>query len=489
MGSISKTTFAKSSIWKMSESLLTRGVSLIISILLARIILPADYGIVEVTSIFISFCTIVVQNGLSTALIRKKEVSDEDFSHAFIVGLVIAVVMYGAFFFIAPFIADFYEEPLITPVIRVQMLSLFLYALGNVRTAIITREFKFKSLCIISFISNLIGGVISVIMANNGFGVWALVYHTLMVDGISAILLFTVVKWKMTWNFSMQKFRETFVFSASVLLTSLLDFCANNILTAIYGKVYSVEDLAYKGKGGMFPELICLHTYGAITSVMLPTMAAEQSENEKLKSITRRMVKMTAYIIFPMMAGLAAVGDKLIPFLLTDVWMPAVPMLTATCIYYAANPFRSINMQLIYAKGEVKRAVRIETFRSIMLVGIGLICIFALKVSIYVAVYINCILAVVVAVLTQIEAKRMIGYEFSEWISDMSIPALMSVAMLAVVRLSGMLSTSLFLSLVLEVAVGVVLYFVLSVAIKPQGFKDITEILRDMIQKRKGAAQ
>jgi len=483
LANINKKVFVSSAAWKMVESLSTRGVSLLISILLARLLLPEDYGIVALTAIFINLSSSLVASGLGTALVRKEDVDNVDYTTVFIFCMIVAAVLYVVCFFAAPFIADFYEEPMIKPVLRVQMLSLFLCALGVVRGAMITRQFQFKAQFITNFIATVIGGVTGIVMAYAGLGVWALVFYTLIQSGSYSFILFFFVKWKPSKELSFKRMKSLLSFSSFVLFAGVLDFLGNNIPGTVYGKHYSVEVLGYTSKGGQLPELICLHTFGAISGVLLPAMAETQSDLPRLKAMTRKIASMSAFILIPMMIGLAFVGERTIIFLFTEKWLPAAPFLITSCIYYLMNPFRSINMQLIYALGDSKKATMVEIIRFCLLMANMLLGVFVFRFSLITVSYISSGVAIVVVLITQAIVKRYIGYSYREWFSDIAAPLMMSVAMAAVVYLVGLLQMSNLLVLILQVATGVVVYFTLAVITKNPCLAEALGILKGMIKR------
>ena len=480
MSNISKKTFVSSAAWKMVESLSTRGVSLLISILLARMLLPEDYGVVALTAIFINLSSSLVTSGLGTALVRKEKVDNVDYTTVFIFCMMIAAVLYVVCFFAAPFIADFYNEPMVKPVLRVQMLSLFLCALGVVRGAMITRQFQFKAQFITNFIATVIGGAAGIAMAYLGWGVWALVFYTLIQSGAYSIILFFFVKWKPSREISFQRVKALLSFSSLVLIAGVVDFLANNIPSSVYGKRYSVETLGYLTKGNQLPELVCLHTFGAISAVLLPAMAGSQSDLPRLKAITRKIVSMSAYILVPMMVGLAFVGERTVIFLFTEKWLPSVPLLYAACISYGLNPFRAINMQLIYALGNAKKATVIEIIRFIMSItwmGIG---VFILKLPLVSVALFGSVIPVLVVLITQVVVKGYIDYTFREFFADIATPLIMSAAMAVFVYLVGLLQLNNLLVLILQVTTGICVYLVLSVITKNPCLAEAFNILKGM---------
>lgn len=486
MNNISKSNFVSSAFWKMLEAFSTKGVSIIISIVLARLLLPENYGIVGITDVLVNFSVILVQSGINTSLIRKEKVDDLDYSNAFFFCLAIATVCYGAFFAFAPSIALFYEEPLVSNVLRIQMLSLFLCALSTVRNAIIVREFKFKQLCLINLVANIVAGIVGIYIAIKGGGVWALVIYTLTRDGLSAFLLFFFVKWKLMFRISSSKLKILVSFSIWVLVATLLDFFGNNIYNILIGKYFTMADLGYFNKGYQLPQIICLYVFGAITSVLLPTMAQAQNDIARLKRITRKVTRTSAYIIFPMMTGLATVGDRLVPFLFSEKWVPCVPIYCAACVIYAVNPCRSINIQLLYAKGKSSSVMIIEMMRFLLLILGLVIGVKLLGVSVEILAYIQAGIAIINTSITHIFIRKLIDYNFFEWLKDQSWPMIISVLMGIIVYLLGRLPIrNNFACLLIQITVGMVLYVTTSALSKNPEFIEIRNMVSEKLGRKK----
>lgn len=480
-----KKTFASSAIWKIIEAFSTKGVALVVSIILARILLPEDYGIVTLTAVFISLSTILVQSGLSTALIRKETVDETDYNNGFIIGFGIAFLCYVMFFFGASIISKFYNEPLLIPVIRIQMLSLFLVAFGNIQTVIITREFRFRELCIANIIANIISGITGIVLAYLGFGVWALITYTLLRDGISNFVIFIRIKWFPSIKFDFSRLHALLQFSIWVLIATLVDFIGNNYTSTIMGKKYSLAELGLYGKGNQLPEMICLYTFGAISSVLLPTLAQYQNDTEKLKSICKRLIGMTSFIIYPMMFGLGLVAKNLVPFLFTEKWSACIPIFIFACISYGVNPLRVINMQLLYALGKSQKALLIEVIRSALLVIGVTFCAFIVKTNIYIIAAYSAIVAIINVLITQFFIWRFIAYGYKEWLKDMMPALLLCTGMSVAVLLIGMIPLHPYFIMFAQILIGIATYIVLSAITKNRDFNEIKVMIFEKFTNRK----
>lgn len=481
---VDKTKFIGSAFWKMMESLSTKGVALIVSVVLARLLLPEAYGIVTLTNVYIFLGSFLVQGGFTTALVCKDEVTDEDYSNAFIFCIMVAAVCYGIFYMVAPALAMYYDEPMFTKVLRVQMLSLFLCAFGTVNSAMITRQFRFQTLCIANLIANVVSGVAGVVIAYAGYGVWALVFQVLIRDGITAIILPILVKWKFTLRFSFRKIKDLLSFSSWALLGSLMDYFGNNFAYTVFGGQFPKADIGYYGKGNQLPELIALHTFGAISGVMLPTMRENKEDRQRLLDITRKIAANSAYIIFPMMAGLSLVGTDLVAFLFTEKWLPCVPVLYATSLSFGINIFRQINMQLIYALGHAKIAARIEVIRFGILISAVTVGVLVFDINIFQLAYIYAGINITVVVLTQWFARKYIGYSYRLLLRDILPTVLLVLGMAATTLLAGTVKLPLVISLFFQVLVGAGTYVALSWIFKTKCFMDIKSLALDFVKRK-----
>ena len=314
MNKISKKQFFEGAFWKIIETVAAKGVSFIVSLVLARLLTPGDYGIIAITTTFTSLSDVLIDGGFSTTLIRKKEVDKLDFNCVFLSSFSIAIVLYALMFFGAPFVVSYYKEPLLKDVLRIVGLMLFMQAFSATRTALIHREMRFKLLFYCNMIGSIISGVAGIIAAEVGLGVWALVIQQLSQQAIVTILLLVKLHWKFEWKFDIKRFKEIFKFSIGVMGGSLLSYAGSSIYNLVIGKKYSVTDLGYSDKGGQLPMQVSLYTFSAMSSVLLPTLSSYQDEKEIFKKIMRKVTSMTAFIVFPLMLGMAVTAMKQLCF-------------------------------------------------------------------------------------------------------------------------------------------------------------------------------
>ncbi len=460
---------------------------MIVSIILARILLPEDYGVIALTTIFLTLSDILIDGGFSTTLIRKKEADDCDYSCVLTVSFSIATVLYLIFFIIAPFVANYYKEPLFAPVLRVLGLTVFIQAFTATRTAIVNRNMQFRFLCYCNIIASIVSGIAGIIAAYAGLGVWAIVTQRLLQNVLVTGLLFLKVKFRIKWQVSMERLKEIFEFSIGVLSASLLYFITNNIYSLVIGKRYSVTDLGYYSKGNQLPEQLSLYTFSAVSGVLLPTISSYQDDLDRVKHIIRKVTAFSTYVIFPLMTGMMLTAEELIVLLLTAKWRESAPIMIGCCIYYIGMPFTLMNAQVYFALGHSFMKLKIEIIRFI-LAFLGLIIgNFIFRCRIDQLAIIGGVTMVITAIISAFEAGKMLQYSFSEMFRDIGKPLLCTAIMAAAVWSAGILLGRLgiggtVIPLAVKVAVGVLVYWGASFVFKAEGYYEILNSLRGLLK-------
>lgn len=333
--------------WKFAERIGAQLVSLTVSILLARFLLPEEYGVVAILLVFINIANVFVSEGFSTALVQKKEATEIDASTMFYCSFLISWILYAILFVLSPSIEIFYKMDGLANLLRVLALKLPIAAINSIQHAYVQRSMQFKKFFFSTIIGTLISGVVGVILAFLGFGPWALVAQYLTNSTIDTVVLFYTVKWRPRMVFSAISAKEMMRYGWKITCGSLLNTIYSETRSLIIGKKYSSSDLAYYNKGVQFPQLIVTNIDSSIGSVLFPALSKITDEKQRLKETVRKSLKMSCYIIFPCMAGLAAVSTPLIKLLLTDKWLPAVFFLHIACITQALQPINTANIQLM----------------------------------------------------------------------------------------------------------------------------------------------
>ena len=482
MKEITKASAAKNSIWKLLESFLSKGVSMLVSIVLARMLLPDDYGIIAFTSVFINLSDTLIQAGFSTALIRKEKVDEKDYSTVLGISIIMAFFLYIVIFLSAPIISNFYNEPLLVNVLRVIALSLFFQAFASVRTAIVSREMKFRVLFICSMVSNVLSGIVGIAIAYLGFGVWALVIQQLAQQLILTVSLFIAVKMKVKFKIYKESAKELVPFSIKVLTSSLLSFLSGSICNLVVGKTHSMTDLGYYEKGALFPQNISLYTFSAVSNVFLPVFTSVQNDRERLSNVFQRVLNVSMYIILPMMAGLCMVAEPLISVVLTDKWLPATWILRWSCLYYVMTPMLLAHVQLHFAIGKSDTRIKVEFYKLIITI-LALVGLFFTKLSINYVAAVMALIQVSTVVLITIETKKAIGFDILLMVKNLSKTIIAMLIMTVVVFAVGRIEMTNFLKLILEILAGGVAYLAASVVLRASAFSEIIGLIKSVRER------
>lgn len=487
MDRISKKQFVSGAIWKTAETISSKGISFLVSIILARLIEPEDYGLIAITAIFTNLSDIFIDGGFSTALIRKEKVDKYDYSCVLIASLTIAVILYGIIFGISPFVAGYYKEPELKLILRVIGLVLFIQAFSSVRNSIIHRNMQFKLLFYCDMAGSFFSGIFGVIAAYRGMGVWALVIQQLSQNVIVTFLIFIKLHWKFSWKFRLESFKGIICFSIGVMSASFLNYIGTALYNLVIGKRYSMVELGYSEKGTQLPMQVSLYTFGAISGVLLPTLSSYQRDSESFKKVLRKVVHFTAFLVFPMMVGMMVVSDELIVVLFTSKWLPIGWIMKFSCIYYMATPFMLINIQGFYALGHSFLRVKTEIIRLGMLVLSMAIFCFIFRCNINQLAFINALAAVLISVITFIEIKKLIIYDFKDALEDIGKPffssVIMGIAITVFERVFESINTgSCLFVLIIKVILGFLIYLVFVIMWKMDALEEIINNLK-MIRK------
>jgi teichuronic acid exporter len=433
----------------------TQGIQFIVQIVLARLLLPEDYGIIALVLVFIAIANVFVQSGLNTSLIQKKEADEIDFSSVFYVSLLIAGLFYIILFLTVPFIAEFYNKQQLIPVLRVLAVTLFFGAFNSIQNAIIARNMQFKKLFFSSTGAILISGIVGIYMACAGYGVWALVGQQIINQlSISLILWFTV-KWRPRLIFSHRRVKELFSFGWKLLVSSLIYTIYIDLRSLVIGKMFEAEILGLYNRGQQFPAVLVSNIDGSIQSVMFPVLASQQDSRPRVKDMMRRAIVTSSFVTFPMMVGLAVTAEPLVKLLLTDKWLPCVPFLQIFCASHALMPIHTANLQAINALGRSDIFLKLEIIKII--VGLSV-----LGITVFYGVYAIALGAVLSGIIsTFINAypnKELLDYSYIEQWNDIMPSLLLSLVMGAVVYCFKWLGLSALITLIIQVCVGVILY-------------------------------
>lgn len=471
-------------IWKAMESGGNQLVRVVISIVLARKLDPAHYTTLSLVLIFINFADVFVKRGFSTSIVQRKDADNLDFSSVLWASFGIAAALYAALFFGAPAVAAFYEQPVLVPALRILSLTLFTGAFSSVQNAIVQRKLEFRKICMASLGTTLVSGGVGIYMAYAGYGVWALVVQQMLGSVASVALLWLLDRWKPVFAFSLTRVKRLFGFGWKLLLSSLLDTGYSDLSSLVIGKRFIGDSLAFYGRGRQYPEMVANNLTSIALSVLFPAYAANQDDRERVREMVRKTNRSAALMVFPMMAGMAAVGTLLIRVLLTEKWVPCVPYLRLMCVAFALYPIEAADLQAINALGRSDLYLLTEIIKKIF--GIGALCAavfgFSTPLAIAGAVMITAVFSMLVTMLVM---KRLFSYRLRDQIWDLAPPLLLSGVMTAAVLAVSLVPAPDIARLALQVVSGIAVYVGLAVLCKLQSFNYLFRAMKGYLFKRR----
>lgn len=463
-------------IWRFAERCGAQLVTFIVSIVLARILTPSDYGTIALVTVFTTILQVFIDSGLSTALIQKKDADDLDFSSVFYFNFVICIILYLIMFVSAPLIADFYKDSSLVSIVRVISLTLIISGVKGVQQSYVSRHMLFKRFFFSTLGGTIFSAVLGIIMAYAGFGVWAIVFQQLSNNAIDTLILWITVKWRPIKKFSWSRLKNLLSFGWKMLASSLLDTIYNNLRNMIIGKLYTSADLAFYNQGDKFPKLIVTNINTSIDSVLLPTMSNEQDNHVRVKDMTRRAIKISTYIMAPLMIGLAFCAKPIVQIVLTDKWLPCVPYLQIFCISYLFWPIHTANLNAIKAMGRSDLFLKLEVIKKF--IGMILLLI-TMNISVMAMAYSLLISGLISQVINSWPNRYLLKYSYIDQIKDILPNIVMALIMGVFVYFINYLNLSVLVSLMIQIILGGIIYLVLSIFTKNDSFTYLINILKN----------
>lgn len=470
--------------WTYFERIAAHLVSVTVTVILARILSPVEYGIISIVTIFTELANVIVINGLGTALIQKKNSASKDFSTIFYANIVITVGLYIVLFVFAPVIESFYGIGQLTEVLRVLGLQMPIAGINAVQQAYISKSMAFKKFFFSTLTGTLVSAIVGIVLAFHGFGVWALVAQLLTNRIVDTIVLSFVSGWELTKEFSWMAFKELISYSWKISASSFLIVLWDNIRVLIIGKKYSTEDLAYYDRGRQFPSVIASNINTSISKVLFPALSNVQNEKERVCLMTRRTIKEGTYFLMPLLFGLAACGHSFVVVFLTEKWSAVVPYLQVMCFVYALQPIQTASIQAIKAIGRSDIYLKLEVIKKFFHFTILFITLFAFNNVLIVAV--GALISELISTLFNFPVnKKLFGYNYKDQFDDLLATFLMSIIMFMCVFATGAFIDSPFFALIVQIILGCVVYLALSVIFRVESFEYTVCTIKEMFARRK----
>lgn len=473
-------SFASNFIWRFLERIGAQGVTFVVSIVLARLLDPTVYGIVAIVTVFTTIMQVFVDSGMGNALIQKKDADDIDFSSVFYFNLFMCAILYLLMFFAAPFIASFYEMPELASLIRVMSLILIISGVKNIQQAYVSRNMLFKKFFFATLGGTIGAAIIGIWLAWKGYGVWALVVQNLFNALVDTVILWITVKWRPRLVFSFQRLQGLFSFGWKLLASALLNTVYMELRQLIIGKVYTSEDLAFYNRGNQFPKLIVQNINTSIDSVLFPTMAKDQDDRSRVRNMTRRAIKVSSFLMMPLMMGLAVCAEPIVRLVLTEKWLPSVFFMRVFCFTFAFFPVHTANLNAIKALGRSDLFLKLEIVKKIIEFSL-------LLTTMFISVKAMALSVLAVSVLGQIinswPNRKLLNYRYEDQLKDMLPQIGLSCVMGGIVFTIQFLRLSDIATLLIQVPLGAFIYITGSRLLRIDSYEYVKGLIKSYAKR------
>lgn len=478
-----KSKTKKGLFWSALERFGTQGISALFAIFLARLLSPEDYGLVALPMVFLSLAQCFVDSGFASALIRKSDLKNEDITTTFYFNIIAGFVCYWILFFTSPLIADFYEAPILTQLLKVSALGMLIGSFCTVQQALLTKEIDFKRQAKISLCASVVGGLIGVTLALLGFGVWALVFQALFAQTVRAILLWRTSKWRPHGKWSNESFHYLWNYGSKMLASAILDTLYVNINPIVIGKLFSKADLGNFTTANQFAALPSSNLTGVLQRVTFPVLSTIQNDDERLARNYRKILRLSAFIVFPLMMGLSSAGAPFVRVFLGDQWEGCIILLQLACFYMMFYPIHAINLDLLMVKGRSDLFLKLEILKKIM--GVVVIVI-AIPHGVVVMVASGIVTSILALVINTHYTGKLINVGFFKQMKDIMPIIIIGMIMWGVIILFNCLMENYYIALVCDIIIGVVLYVALSKIFLREDLNEVLQMLPASIRDRLG---
>ena len=472
-------------LWSFGERITAQLVSLLVTIVLARILDPDLYTPVAIVTIFITIANAFVTGGFGNALIQKKDADALDFSTTLLFSFSLSVIFYFILFLCAPLVAYSYDEPILTPVLRVMSLRICVASINSIQHAYVSKQKAFRKFFFSTLGGTIISAIVGIVMAYKGFGVWALVAQYLTNTTIDTIVLFFTSGWKVTFGFSFKRMKSLFSYGWKILVADVI----GAVYTEARGMVLSVGfqpvELSYYNQGAKYPGLFIHNVEASMHKVLFQKLADEQDDKAKVKEITRKTIEFTTFILCPVFLGLASCGDAVIRILLTEKWLPCVPYLQVFCCAYALYPLHTANLNAIKAMGRSDIFLKQEIIKKILVTVLILATMGISPFAIALSEVISGILSLLVNAWPN---RKLLGYYYPQLFRDVLPSMLASIAMAVCVWPVSLLGLSDILTLLIQVPLGVAVYVAISMIFRIDSFTYVLNAAKKLISRGRAAA-
>lgn len=482
MASELKQKTVKGVIWNSVQHFTNNGVQFLLMIFMARLLGPKEYGLIGLTAVFMAIASTFVDSGFANALVRKKKCTNDDFSTVFIFNLFISIVCYFIIFTIAPYVGDFYKEPILCPVLRVLGLMLIIQAFCAVQSTILTKNIDFKKKTKLSVSKNIISGLIGLLCAYLGFGVWALVIQSLTASILLSIMLWSTTEWYPNMHFSKKSFKELFGYGSKLLISSLINTTYSQIYPIVIGKIFSPTTLGNYSRARHWGNLGSQNLTGILQSVTFPVLAKVQDDNERLANIYRRMISTSCYIIFPIMIGMSAVAYPLTLVVIGEKWEFSAYLLQIICFSMMWYPVHSLNLNLLQVKGRSDLFLKLEIIKKTM--AICILCI-SIPLGIVAMCYFGILSSIISLIINTYYTGKLINVGFLKQMRDIAPTLILSLVMWVAVLLAIRIIPNIYIQLLGGIFLGATIYLAGSYLLKYPELNEVLVMYKDIKNRKK----
>ena len=457
----------KGVMWSAVQRFSTQGIQFLTTLIMARMLTPTEYGTIGMLSIFLAISSVFIDSGFVNALTRKHDRTHADICTVFFFNITISVFFYWILFFTAPFIAAFYNMPELILVLRIVGLSLILNSFSAVQATLLTINLDFKVQARVTIIALIISSIVGIIMAYQGCSYWALVAQTLISCSISAILYWYYSKWRPTLLFSIQSFKELFGFGWKLLVSSLIDSTYGNLYSMVIGKVFSASALGNYSRAESYANFPSISLTGIMQRVTYPVLCRLQTDEQELTSTYRSFIKISAFVIFPLMMMLSALAYPFIILLIGKQWEISAAMLQILCFSLMWYPIQAINLSLLLVKGRSDLSLRLEIIKKI--IGVVILCI-TIPMGIIALCYSRIVMSVLSLFVNTYYTGKLINHGFTSQMTDLLPTILISFGMWAIIMYTNTFTSNLLLQSVIGLPIGATFYIICSLLFNRKEF-------------------
>lgn len=482
MASELKKKTVKGLAWNTIQNFTNHGVEFLLMLFMARLLGPKEYGLIGLTTIFMAISTTFVNSGFSSALIRKKNCTNDDYSTVFIFNLFVSCLCYLIIFIIAPYVGDFYNEPILCPILRVLGLQLIIYAFCAVQGTILTKNIDFKKKTKLSVTKNIISGLIGLLCAYLGFGVWALVIQALTASTLLSIMLWSTTEWYPNLHFSKASFKEMFGYGSKLLISSLINTTYGQIYPIVIGKYFSTATLGNFSRARHWGSLGSKNLTNILQSISFPVLAKVQDDDKRLENVYRRMIRTSCFVIFPIMIGMSAVAYPLTLVMIGKKWEFSAYLLQIICFAMMWYPVHALNLNLLKVKGRSDLFLNLEIIKKI--IGVCILCI-SVPMGIVAVCYFRIFSSMLGLFINTYYTGKLINVGYLKQMRDIAPTLLLSMVMWGIVLYIIQFIPNIYIQLIVGIIVGSTIYLVGSYLFKFPELKEVLVMYKELKKRNK----